>query len=271
MHSFTQQSPKFMKPLFSLLFAIVFIASCAPTPEPTTDTTAAIEGAKPTHTIPPFYQKVLDAHGGIDQWRAQKSLSFKKGDSHLIDLSNRNEIIKKEGAYTLGFDGNEMWISPNRDSFPGKEPRFYHNLHFYFFALPFVLADPGVNLEEMGIKKVNGKNYNVIKATFGDGVGDAPEDQYILYTDPESHRIELTNYSVTYFDKGNATKYNAMTYTWQEVEGLVVPSSYAGYKWENESLGEKRYEATFETVGFSKEVLPPSTFKAPEGAWIEKK
>jgi len=260
-----------MKKLFPLLFAIIFIVSCAPAPESTTDTKVVTQEAKPTHSIPAFYKKVLDAHGGLDRWKAQRSVSFKKGDTHLVDLNNRNEIIKKEGAYTLGFNGDEMWISPNRDSFPGKDPLFYRNLHFYFFALPFVLADPGVNLEEMGMKEINGKNYNVIKATFGNGVGDAPEDQYILYTDPESHRIELTNYSVTYFDKDNATKYNAMTYTWQEVDGLVVPSSYAGYKWENESLGEKRYEATFEMIAFSKENLPASTFKAPEGAWIEKK
>ena len=260
-----------MKKLFPLFFAIVFMASCAPAPESTKDTKAVVQEAKPTHSIPAFYKKVLDAHGGLDRWNAQKSISFNKGDTHFVDLNNRNEIITKEDAYTLGFNGNEMWISPNRDSFPGKEPRFYHNLHFYFLALPFVLADPGVTLTEEGMKEINGKNYNVIKATFGNGVGDAPEDQYILYTDPESHRIEVTNYSVTYFDKSNATKYSAMTYEWQDVDGLIIASSYAGYKWENDTLGEKRYEATIESVSFSKEAPGPSAFAAPEGAWSEKK
>jgi len=79
------------------------------------------------------------------------------------------------------------------------------------------LADDGVSLEDLGSKEVNDRKYNVIKATFGEGVGDASEDQYILYVNPNTNKIDFINYSVTYFDKTKATKYNALKYEWQNV------------------------------------------------------
>lgn len=258
-----------MKYLLLLVFAVCLFSCAAPT-EPAQKAEEKKETVEAAVEVPDFFKKILDAHGGLNKWDTQKSLIFEKGDKHLVDLKTRNELIEKPGKYTLGFNGDQMWISPSRDSFPGKAPRFYRNLHFYFFGLPFLLADPGVNLEDMGTKTFDDNTYNVTKATFGAGVGDAPEDQYILYTNPETNQLEFINYSVTYYDKSRATSYNALVYEWQEVGELTVPKGYKGYKWENEMLGELRYEIDINKVVFSKNAPDASAFAAPEGAWTEK-
>lgn len=224
--------------------------------------------------FPAFFQKVLDAHGGLETWDKMNTLKFSSTrrapiTNYTVDLKSRKEIIEAEGKYTLGNDGETVWVSPARDSFPGKNPRFMKNLTFYFVAIPFVLADEGVNLEDLGSKVVNDREYNVIKVTFGEGIGDASEDQYILYTNPKTNKIDLINYSVTYFDKSRATQYNAIKYEWQNVNGLLFPEKYVGYKWENEQLGEVRYESPFEKVSFSEEKMNEAIYEVPEGAWVE--
>lgn len=259
---------------FNYIYLIVLAAtflSINACNEPTSKTeTTTVEQKE----FPAFFQKVLDAHGGLETWNKMNTLKFSSTrrapiTNYTIDLKNRKEIIEAEGKYTLGNDGKTVWVSPARDSFPGKNPRFMKNLTFYFVAIPFVLADEGVNLTDLGSKEVNDRKYNVIKATFGEGVGDASEDQYLLYINPNTDKIDFINYSVTYFDKTKATKYNALKYEWQNVNGLLFPEKYIGYKWENEELGEIRYESPFEKVSFSEEKMEETIFDIPEGAWVE--
>jgi len=251
-----------MKYLLSILIGLTFW------------TCQTVEQTTPKQTYPAFFTEVLEAHGGLDKWNEMNTLIFTKGEGekaevHTTDLKNRKARIEVDGKFALGYDGDKYWVTPTRDSFSGKSVAFYHNLYFYFVAIPFVLADPGVNLEDLGEKVVEGKTYRVIKSTFDDGVGEASGDHYILYTDPSTHRVEFINYSVTYYDKTRATKYNAIKYNWKNVDGLLVPDSYAGFKWENETFGEQRYERSFSNWKFSKEKTKDEVYAIPEGAFTE--
>lgn len=251
-----------------LTVTLLFLAACNQS-APKTETPVVEQKA-----FPEFFQKVLDAHGGLETWNKMNTLKFTSTRStpatnYSIDLKSRKEIIEVKGKYTLGNDGETVWVSPARDSFPGKNPRFMKNLVFYFVAIPFVLTDEGVVLADLGSKEVNGREYNVIKVTFEEGVGDASEDQYVLYVNPNTNKIDFINYSVTYFDKTKATQYNALKYEWRNVNGLLFPEKYVGYKWENEQLGEVRYESPFENISFSAEKMADSTFAIPAGAWVE--
>jgi len=258
-----------MKFKILLLLSFFFLLNACGDPAPKEATTATIE-----KNVPDFFQKVLDAHGGLDQWNKMNTLKFSGSRSepptdYVVDLKTRKETIEVSGKYVLGNDGEKVWITPARDSFPGKSPRFMKNLVFYFVAVPFVFADDGVILEQLDNRTLNEKEYQVIKATFGNGVGDAPEDQYLMYVNPSTHIVEYLNYSVTYFDKARATKYNAMGYTWKKVNGLLFPEKYIGYKWENDELGEVRYESPFANISFSEERMDAGTFAVPEGAYVE--
>ena len=223
-----------------------------------------------------FIQPIQDnlaAHGGLELWDSFSLLKFNRPTDkgvvrHLVDLKRRNEIISKDSAYTVGYLDNKTWVLPDSSSFTNA--RFFKNLHFYFFALPFMSADEGVFHEDLGQKQFNGKLYNMVKLSYGKNIGDSPEDRYILYINDETKLLDMINYSVTYFDQSKGEKYNAIIYdSWQTINGLVLPKSFSGYKWENDSIGDKRYDNIIEQVEFDSKPLNLDTFKAPENAYIE--
>ena len=224
-------------------------------------------------SYPEIFNKVLKAHGGKANWDAMNTLTYTRGgvenpEYHTVDLKTRKSLIEVKGKYKLGFDGTNIWVGPNRDSFPGKSPKFTHNLHFYFIAIPFVFTDPGVTLKDEGLVKSGEKEYHLVNVTFGENVGDAPEDQYNMYIDPVSNRVDFITYSVTYFDKSRATQYNALQYEWIDANGLLAPAKYIGYKWENEDLGDQRYESVIKNVRYEKATKAANFFEKPVEAEI---
>ena len=99
-------------------------------------------------------------------------------------------------------------------------------------------------------------------------MGDAPDDQYILWLEPNTGQLAIINYSVTY-GKGAASSedYNAIVFNeWQEVDGLIVPKKFTGHIWEDGKLGKERYGFEFSNVSFTTEQPDPSEFATPEGA-----
>jgi hypothetical protein len=71
--------------------------------------------------------------------------------------------------------------------------------------------------------------------TFDPGTGDTPDDYYLLYIDPETHRLKATEYVVTYravLGEGEeSTPPHLLVYDqWTEVEGLTVPTHYTIYE-----------------------------------------
>ncbi len=224
--------------------------------------------------LPPLFKKILDAHGGLDTWNAMNTLKFTRGegagaDHHVVDLKSRKSTMSVTDKYTMGNDGDKVWVSPHRDSFPGRSPTFMKNLLFYFVALPYVLADPGVKYEDLGEKEVNGKKYLVLKTSFEANIGDAPGDQYILYVNPETHIIDFINYSVTYFDASRAEKYSALQFEWQEANGLKFPSVAKSVEWKDGKLGEVKRETKYTKFSYSKDRLDLSMFDIPDGAYTE--
>lgn len=249
------------------LLTLVVVACSAPTQEQ-----PAVE--VPTRTFPANLKKGFDAHGGIENWDAFRSLKFdvvreEGNEKQLVDLKSRKVRIETP-AYTLGFDGDEVWVTPDSAAFSGNA-RFYHNLLFYFFALPYLAADPGVNLSEAGKATINGITYDKVLMTFGENVGDSPKDQYVLYFDDQGI-MRLINYSVTYFDENRATQYNAIGYEdWVNTNGIMLPQTLVGYVWSNDSLGDVRYRRKFENFELSKEAADQALFAMPAGAYISPK
>lgn len=216
--------------------------------------------------FPEVFKKGLSAHGGLEKWNSYGTLHFNEVSnsdttSYTIDLKSRNEIIEKSGHYKVGFTSDSIYFYPNRDSFPSENPRFMHNLRFYFFAISFVTADPGTFQEALEPAELNGHMYDRVKITFDNGVGIAPKDQYILWYNQTDHKLFMINYSVTYFNEQNAEKYSAIIYNaWIKVDGLQLPTEMIGYKWENNSLGEERYRRKFTDISLSKERPDPRIF-----------
>ena len=119
-------------------------------------------------------EESLQAHGGLDTFSGYGTLEYDMkwqfgqdgglNDHHLIDLDSRKILITSDG-YKVGFDGTEAWISPGKDALP-LPARFYSSTPFYFFGIPFLFADPGVNLESLGRVELDGKEHNAVKVTY---------------------------------------------------------------------------------------------------------
>ena len=216
--------------------------------------------------------KSLIAHGGLNTWQSYGSLEYDviKGDNeghHIIDLKTRRTLQSGEN-YVLGFDGKNTWVSPDLDAFPGN-PDFYVGLDFYFFGIPFVLADPGTNRELLGDVTFNGTTYEAVKISYNAGVGASPDDYYIAHFDKETHLLTYLLYTVTFNSQEPNENYYARAYEeWQEVGGLLLPKKMAAYSWDKETrmLGEMRREAVFNNVTLDTKQPEEAVFAKPDNA-----
>ncbi|MGH7452535.1 MAG: DUF6503 family protein [bacterium] len=194
---------------------------------------------------------MISAHGGMEKWRAVPTVSF---EDHFLPASGQKPTISQvtveqgprrayldfpESKSRIAWDGNKAWSENWQDPIP---PRFVALLNYYFLNLPWLAMDPGVILGEPKKAKLwnDPTEYITVKMTFDAGVGDTPEDYYVLYIDPKSHRLKACEYIVTYaalLPPGvRATPPHILIYEeFATVDGLVVPTRYSIYE-ENHSL-----------------------------------
>lgn len=219
-----------------------------------------------THHIPAI-TKVFDAHGGYESWTNLKTLSYESGGSKtLVDLQNRYTRIESE-SQTVGFDGENVWVYPPSEN--ADRQRMRYNLMFYFYAFPFVVGDPGVNYEVLEEVELEGKIYNSVKVSYNSGVGDSPNDSYIICSDPQTNQMQWLMYTAT-FGGESKDRYSLIKYEgWQNFAGVLLPTSLQWYGYAEGVVGEPRGEATtFENIQVSEEYPAMSNFEMPEGASV---
>ncbi|SDX81118.1 DUF6503 family protein [Hymenobacter psychrophilus] len=267
-----------MKNSFYFSLAALLVVSCTSNPEQQAGVPAATATvAAASRELPELLQQALTAHGGLAAWqqfgtmeyRLKTTLGALRDEKHLIDLRTRQVRIEAPD-YQIGMDGQQVWVSPSKAAFGEMSPRFYHNLFFYFFSIPFVLADEGTVYEDLGTRTIAGKDYRALKVSYETGRGDSSGDEYIAHFDPQTHRLELLLYTVTYFEPGKEASYNALLYSdWQEVNGLLLPQKMEGHKFANNEIGDLRYQADFSNVRLDRAPPAASRFAMPQGAIID--
>jgi hypothetical protein len=219
--------------------------------------------------------QTFEAHGGLDQWRKQRQMSYTlngfplsahvaKPNRSTVDLNNRFNRIEGEG-FVVAFDGNQAWCTPGPEAV-GLKPRFFALGSFYFIGMPFVFADPGVNLREQATATFRGKAYRVVQVSYPSGTGYSSKDDYTLFIDPETDRLGLIHHSVT------ETGVKRVTWVfdeWQNVEGLHVPARMTLYMgWNPDDPGEGK-SFTIEDVRFSRKAPNPDLYAPPTDAVID--
>lgn len=249
----------------SVFALLIFLMSCSGAKqdekvaeEPKVDHTA--------HHIPAITQ-VFDAHGGFENWAKLKTLSYQSGGSKtLVDLQNRYTRIESENQ-TVGFDGERVWVYPPSEN--ADKQRMRYNLMFYFYAFPFVVGDPGVNYEVLEPLDLAGKTYNAVKVSYNSGVGDSPNDSYIICSDPETDQMQWLMYTAT-FGGESKDRFNLIKYEgWQNFNGVILPTSLQWYGYADGLVGEPRGEATtFENIEVAEAYPAMSNFEMPEGASV---
>ena len=251
------------------IFTLIFCGLAACQPSATSSNSSSSEAPVAAYQAPSHHvallTSVFDAHGGYEQWSSMKTLSYSKGEEETITNLENRKIRVSDADRTIGFDGNEVWISPDT-----SRARFYHNLYFYFYAMPFVVGDPGAFYEEVPSREIQGKTYRGIKISYREGVGDASDDNYILWVDPETYQMEWLMYTVTYRSQEPSDDYRLIKYDgWQTFNGVKLPTSLQWYNFDGETVGDPRGDGTrFEDVQLAKEAPADSLFDMPSNAIV---
>lgn len=222
--------------------------------------------------FPETITKVFDAHGGYDAYGTKRILSFEipKDDGsevHTIDLKTRNEKIVV-GNVSMGYDGSEFWVFDEKEAYKG-DPIFYHNLMFYFYNMPFVLGDKGINYNETKALEFEGKSYPGIQISYNDGVGMSSKDEYFVHYNPETYQMEWLGYTVTYSSGEKSENVKWIRYNdWMDVAGLKLPNSLTWFQVEEGKLIAPASTRNFENVTLSETALPSEFYSKPLGGKV---
>ena len=125
-------------------------------------------------------------------------------------------------------------------------PRFMATTGYYFQSIPFVLADSGLHYEVLAPALLDSVEHQIVRVTFGDGIGDAYGDHYTLYIHPETNMVSALRYRST-FGQGRPTIDENMRETllyykdYVTVDGLITPTRFAGHGFSEGTPGNQYY------------------------------
>ena len=234
-----------MKPFIILVSCFLIFTSCQDSPKQVKVT------KKEPKSFPSELQQVFDAHGGYSTWDKMNQLSYNivkepKSEKQFIDLKTRRERISGSN-FTMGFDGVNTWVEADT-SYKGN-PIFYKNLMFYFYAMPFVLGDDGINYSETTPVVFEDKNYPGIRISYNDSVGVSPKDEYFIHFDPTTKEMAWLGYTVTYFSKEKSSNIKWIRYNdWTSISDLKLPKSIDWYNSEDGHPTTFRNKVTFDNI-----------------------
>lgn len=260
-----------MKKILYLSLLLIIMVSCKDkATETKTETDSYIEEELDvtTSVYPENITKIFDAHGGIDLWNEMETLEFsveKPGGYEITttDLKDRFALIEMP-KNTIGYDGEVLWMKNEDNSIFEGDPKFYYNWMFYFYAMPFVLADDGTMYAEAEPLTFEGKTYPGIQISYEDRADS--DDEYLMYYDANSHQMTWLAYKRTTAENEKSNEWHFIKYTnWQEVEGLSLPETMVWYNVENNQPTTVNYEVKFVSPMLTTVKMDIRVYWRPEG------
>jgi hypothetical protein len=198
-------------------------------------------------------EAMVEAHGGIERWRAAPSISF--DDTMHMETHEKgqfgwwvaHEVIDQETRQVyqewpmedsrLGFDGEKVWSQNWQQANPTA---MMVHFFYYFVNLPWLTQDDGVILsavEESTWEGIDGELYKVTMSFDGPpaAVGKSAKDTFVLYIDPETYRLVSYQYGTgfgPFIEMAGMPKGSVFGPMWrvitryEEVGGLLFPSAF---------------------------------------------
>ncbi len=186
----------------------------------------------------------------------------------LFDTPVGKARMELKGGVVIVFDGDKCWVTP-ADSELLPQARFHALTWPYFLAAPFKLSDPGAHVKHMGPADLLNTTHDTAKLTFDAGVGDAPDDWYVLYKEPGTDRLKAMAYIVTYSkskEEAESEPHAVVFDGYQTIDGVTLPMTWAFYDW-NQEKGVHGQAIGRVTVSNARFVDPPAdAFTKPAGA-----
>ncbi|PRX56152.1 DUF6503 family protein [Flagellimonas meridianipacifica] len=145
-------------------------------------------------------------HSGAEKLKnAEVSFDFReyhyiykrhKGRFEYTRIDRRSDGTKIRDVYTN--DGLFRYVADTLVSLSEKRKKAYANSVnsvIYFAFLPLWLKDPAVMFENMGISKIQDKEYHKIRVTFKkEGGGDDFEDVFLYWFDADDYSLDYLAY-----------------------------------------------------------------------------
>lgn len=214
-----------------------------------------------------FAKAVEAAHGG-EAWNSRAALAaeieVEFGGNTLIqgqmitDTPVGQTRFELEDGTVLVFDGEMAWTSPADSAFQGT--RFHVLTWPYFLAAAMKLDDPGTHLKSLGQKPFRGEEkLDAALLTFGENVGDSPEDWYVVYRDSKD-RLAGMAYIVTFgksAEEAEKEPHAILYHDYREVDGTWLSTRWSFWNWSEEKgvFGEPIGHVKLGNIRF---VEPPS-------------
>ena len=264
-----------MRILITALFAVLCLFGCNMEPESayngseadrlTADAEARLSATEGGQMV----LRAIEAHGGLDAWHNAETSAyiwgFAGGMRTRLVANNRTRQIYHDilafadeavqGSVQMAWDGSEAWVYP--DSLMDMvNPRFMATTGYYFQSIPFVLADSGLHYEVLAPALLDSVEHQIVRVTFGDGIGDAYGDHYTLYVHPETNMVSALRYRST-FGRGRPAIDENMRETllyykdYVTVDGLTTPTRFEGHGFSEGTRGDQYYSAESSEHSFS--------------------
>lgn len=163
-----------------------------------------VEGSDPTAIA--LADSIVAAHGGrraYDDTRYLKwnFFGFRQLTWDKQDQRVRIEVPSQEATYLLDYGdadnltgkvsigGEEITQPDSLDKYLTRAHSIFIN-DSYWLVQPFKLKDSGVTLDHLGRRKdpITKADAEALEMRF-DGVGDTPDNRYVIYVDPKSYRF----------------------------------------------------------------------------------
>ncbi len=276
-----------MKNLWILLFAILLI-SCNQNKKEnqTTDTASEKIPVEPDGgigdgglSIENVYVRSIEKAHKKEDFLKHKAISFKinilfGGNEHLDGkitmLTNSTKIrIDRKDESKLIYNGEKVFLCPKEANEKGA--RFDMFTWTYFFGFPYKLGDPGTKWELQNPKPLDGVEHQTARLTFEKGIGDAPDDWYVLYSDNQNV-LQAAAYIVTFGSAGDTSKAEADPHAirykdFVTIDGIPFATKWDFYGWtETDGMTTKIGEATITDITFLEE--EGNIFETPDNAKI---
>lgn len=158
-------------------------------------------------------EKMIDAHGGYDQWASIKTLSFSNAmyseslgllrfwiHDQVVDMQNRRSYQDWPVVGSkLSFDGEQVWTENWR---VGNPPGHQQSVFFYYLNLPWLTQDDHVMLSdtELITHKAFDNDVYVVEMGYEKSptVGKSAKDRYKLYIDSQTYLLVGYEYVIGY-------------------------------------------------------------------------
>ncbi|MGB3776031.1 MAG: DUF6503 family protein [Leeuwenhoekiella sp.] len=260
-----------MKLVYLLGMSTILFLSCGEKKvEMEEKSSALLDKVQETSNYPENMKIIFEAHGGIARWKNMNSLYFERAmgedfEKTTVDLKTRKSITETNN-YTLGYDGDKTWLVQDSTYMNPDRAGYMYNLMFYFLAMPFVLADEGINFSNADTLKIDGAEYPGVRISYKDGTGSSDKDEYIVYSDPETHKMKWLAYTATFGSEERSKNFSYIKYAnWKDVNGLSLPTLLQWYEVEDgKPTNTLRSEQLFSNLKLSSQELETGIFEKPE-------